>query len=314
MTDITSKQIQPYVSWKGTSGTYPVRSAIAPSNSRPSTNGAMANPQDYQSPFGKARPLKIWRKQLVPPQKNASSSKVTGNQLSVPGGSVVTGTATNCPSCDTNQDVASVNTMVFGNNSYLTAATPNKLYTNTDKLTDASSNIFNKCISSDPVSRVIKSGVTKLNKKYYTTSKAYLYARCQTFDQKATTVKRAGVAYYTPEGKPALPSDSETGAQVFNTGNCPTNCTNTGKPITTIYKPNNIEYAQQGAVDCSTRMMRLRQQAMNKNGASFASAYGAAAANAGKYSTIDTPYFIKSKVNVCNPALYRRTGVRTLCF
>lgn len=310
----TNTTSQPYESWKGTTGTIPVRNSIVPSNSRPSTNGVMENPNDYQSAFGTARPLKIWRKQLIPPKKTASASRVSGSQLSRPGGSVSTSTYVDCPSCADNTNVASINTMVFGNNAYLTTATPNKLFDNADYINDPANNIYDKCISCDPVSNIIKSGKTKLNKNYYTTTKAYLYARCQTFDQKATPEKRAGITYIDANGYPVYPSDSATGSQVYNTANCSTVCEGTGKRVSTIYKPNNTNYAVQGAVDSSTRMMRLRQQAMNKNGASFASAYGAAAANAGKYSTIDSPYFIKNKVNICNPALYHRNGQKTMCF
>lgn len=310
----TNTTTQSYESWKGTTGTIPVRNSIVPSNSRPSTNGVMENPNDYQSAFGTARPLKIWRKQLIPPKKTTSASKVSGSQLSRPGGSVSTSTSVNCPSCAENTNVASINTMVFGNNAYLTTTTPNKIYDNADYINDPANNIFNKCISCDPVSNIIKTGVTKLNKNYYTSTKAYLYARCQTFDQKATPVKRAGITYIDANGHPVYPSDSATGSQVYNTANCSTVCEGTGKRVSTIYKPNNTNYAVQGAVDSSTRMMRLRQQAMNKNGASFASAYGAAAANAGKYSTIDSPYFIKNKVNLYSPSLFHSNGHKTMCF
>lgn len=310
----TSTTEQRYESWKGTTQAYPTRSSIVPSNSRPSTNGVSENPDDYQSAFGTARPLKIWRKQLIPPKPNSSSSKASGNQLSMPGGSVMVSTAENCPECADSKSVASINTLVFGNNSYLTSKTPNKLYNNSEKYTEGGLNIYDKCISCDPESRVIKSGVTKLDKNYYATRSAYLRARGKTFAQKSTPQKRDGVTYVTSDGKPAYPSDSSTGSQVYNTPNCYTNC-GTGKTVTTIYKPSNINYGVQGAVDSGTRMMRLKQNAMNKNGASFDSAYGKAAVNAGKYSTISSPYFIKSKVNICSPNLFHRNGQRNvMCF
>ena len=313
MSSTTTTQ-QPYESWKGPAGSYPTRSGIVPSNSRPSSNGVSANPEEYQSAFGTARPLKIWRKQLIPPNPTISSAKASGNQLSMPGGSVMVAISNDCPKCHDSQDVASINQLVFGNHGYLTATTPNNLYSNAEKITDPSLNIYGKCVSCDPVSKVIKSGVTLLNKNYYTTREAYLRARCQTFAQKATPEKRAGVTYIDQNGKPVYPTDSPTGSQVYNTPNCPTNC-GSGKNVTTIYKPSNLNYAKQGAVDAGTRMMRLKQNAMNKNGVSFGSAYGNAAVNAGKYSTIASPYFIKSKVNVCNPSLYHRNGHRNLmCF
>ena len=305
---------QPYESWKGSNGSYPTRSGIVPSNSRPSSNGISANPEEYQSAFGTARPLKLWRKQLIPPKPSVSSAKISGNQLNMPGGSVMVSTSQDCPECADSKDVASVNTLVFGNNSYLTNQTPNKLYNNSEKITDVSLNIYNKCISCNPESRVIKSGVTLLNKNYYTTRDAYLRARGKSFQQKSTPQKRDGVTYITTDGKPVYPSDSSTGSQVYNTSNCYLDC-GTGKTVTTIYKPSNINYGVQGAVDSGTRMMRLKQNAMNKNGVSFTSAYGKAAVNAGKYSTISSPYFIKSKINVCQPSLYHRNGQRNvMCF
>lgn len=304
---------QPYESWKGNQGSYPVWNSIVPSNSRPSANGVMTNPDDYQSAFGTARPLKQWRKQLIPPIPSASSAKATGSQLSRPGGAVPVNTSVECPSCADSQNVASVNTLIFGNNAYLTSSTPNHIFTNGVEITEPSNNEYGKCISCDPVSNVIKSGTTLLKKNYYQTTKAYLYAKGQTFAQKSTFEKRAGVTYIGPDGNPVLPSDSPNGSQVYDIPNCPGLCPD-GQPVSTIYKPNNTNYAVQGAVDSSTRLMRLKQQAMNKNGASFSSAYGMAAANAGKYSTVSSPYFIKSKVNVCRPQTYYRYGNKTLCF
>lgn len=304
---------QPYESWKGPSGSYPVWNAITPSNSRPASNGAMENPEDYQSAFGTARPLKHWRKQLVPPVKSSSSAKASGDILNRPGGSVSINTSVLCPSCDDSQSVASVNTLVFGNNAYLTNSTPNPTYDGGATVTNPDSNEYGKCVSCDPESNVIKTGTTLLNKQYYQTTKGYLYSRGQTFSQKATPVKRAGVTYVDPEGNPLFPTDYANGPQMFNVPNCPTVCDD-NQPVATIYKPNNPNYAVQGAVDSSTRIMRLKQQAMNKNGASFSSAYGMAAANAGRYSTVSSPYFIKSKVNNCNRATYYRSGHKTLCF
>lgn len=81
----------------------------------------------------------------------------------------------------------------------------------------------------------------------------------------------------------------------------------------TIYKPNNVQFQQQGAVSSSGRLAKLKYDTITKNGASFRSAYGAQAANAGKYTASpNTPYFIKNKINVCNPSIYHRNGNKTL--
>lgn len=310
MTDTTK---QPYESWKGAPGSYPVWKNIVPSNSQPSTNGVSANPEDYQSAFGSARPLKVWRKQLIPPKPTKSSAKPSGRILDMPGGSVSVAQANDCPDCATSQNVANVNMLINGNFAYLTTATPNDLFSNAETLTDPANNIYEKCISCDPVSNIIKSGVTLLNKNYYTTTKAKLQARCQLYDQKSTPERRAGIQYFNADGTPAWPSDSVTGSQIFNTPNCPVGCPGSST-VSTIYKPSNVNFGVQGAVDSSTRLMRLKQNTMNKNGASFASAYGQAAANAGKYGTIVSPYFIKSKVNICYRDIYHRNGNKTMCF
>jgi len=309
MTDTVN---QPYISWKGRNGNWV---GGVPTSSQPSTNGPSTNPNDYQSAFGTARPLKVWRKQLVPPNITYSSLRRVGvDQVNAPGGIVSLGDASNCVSCVGSGNVGSTTTTVFGNYSYLTTETPNQFYNNATYFTDISDNIYNKCISCDPESNVIKSSTTLLSKKYYTTMGAYLQSKCRTYDQKSSPLQRSGITYVDAQGNPLWPSDSNNGPQVFNTPNCPKGC-QSGATVTTIYKPNNVNFGVQGAVDSSTRLLRLKQQTVNKNGASFTSAYGQAAANAGRYSANPVaPYFIKSKVNICQKAIYHRNGNKTMCF
>ena len=42
----------------------------------------------------------------------------------------------------------------------------------------------------------------------------------------------------------------------------------------TIYKPNNKKFSKQGSVESSTRLLRLKNDTINQNGASFRSAFG----------------------------------------
>ena len=42
----------------------------------------------------------------------------------------------------------------------------------------------------------------------------------------------------------------------------------------TIYKPNNKKFSTQGSVQSSTRLLRLKNDTINKNGASFRTAFG----------------------------------------
>lgn len=131
------------------------------------------------------------------------------------------------------------------------------------------------------------------NQKYYTDSRAYLRARCQTFDQKS----KIGEAV----------AGSTAG---FKSTNCyESGCENKQN---VIYKPSNNKFATQGAVSSGSRLLRLKVDTITRNANSF-SAYGHAAQNAGRYNGNSTaPYFLKSKENkgVC----FRRNGKMTMCF
>ena len=74
-------------------------------------------------------------------------------------------------------------------------------------------------------------------------------------------------------------------------------------PSQTIYKPNNVAFAKQGAVSGSTRLKKLVSDTVTMNGSSFYSAYGAHEANRGKYqgTNISGNYFLKTNkvVNSC---------------
>ena len=74
-------------------------------------------------------------------------------------------------------------------------------------------------------------------------------------------------------------------------------------PSQTIYKPNNVAFAKQGAVSGSTRIKKLVSDNVTMNGSSFYSAYGAHEANRGKYqgTNISGNYFLKTNkvVNSC---------------
>ena len=74
-------------------------------------------------------------------------------------------------------------------------------------------------------------------------------------------------------------------------------------PSQTIYKPNNVAFAKQGAVSGSTRLKKLVSDTVTMNGSSFYSAVGAHEANRGKYqgTNISGNYFLKTNkvVNSC---------------
>ena len=81
------------------------------------------------------------------------------------------------------------------------------------------------------------------------------------------------------------------------------------------YKPNNPQFAQQGAVSSSTRMLKLNVTTIEKNAALNKKAQTAALTSA---LTVNTPPFIpfvyKTKVPKCNPGLYTFNGNPKVCF
>ena len=266
-----------------------------PTWSRPLTNGPSATPISDGNAF-KARPIKHWRKQLNPniTQSVGNSRSSIGIPSDRPGGSVYLGVTANCKD-------------LCGNSSKIIIDIANNKNTIFDNTKDELGN----CVACNPERNIIKSATTILSKKYYSNTKGYLKSRSQTYEQKLRTMPVSGTTYTNTS--PIPPSDSPNGTQVWNTGDCLNFCKDeNGIPIskqaTTIYKPNNQQFSQQGAVSSGSRLARLKYNTITKNGASFRNAYSAAAANAGKYhGTSDAPYFIKSKEQrVCIP--YRRNG------
>ena len=329
---------QPYISWKGTS----TNSAV-PNYSRP-LDGSEKYPSG--SSFS-ARPIKHWRKQLSTVHHSSRARPGVGMPMDLPGGSVYLGNTasnTSCTNClDDNGDVGNETTGLKEN--ILKTNDTNFTYNPEDSLYDC---IENKpvCVACNPVNNIIRPATTVISKKYYSDTKGYLQSRCTSYNQKLSVNPTPGVTYFNAAGQPLYPTDEPNGPQVRSTQNCFTNCnTCTGcqtchtcnkactdctnvatcttcasnnvcviTPATTIYKPNNRQFAVQGAVSSGARIDRLKYNTITTNGGSFYSAWGAAGANAGRYQgTSDGPYFLKSKFNVCEPAMYHKNGNKRIC-
>ena len=268
--------ISPYVTWKSIS----TNSAV-PSNSRPDLNAS--------GPAFKAQPINHWRKQLIPNSESGGRNRRAGVGIpfDTPGGSVYLG------------DVAS-NTACLLNGTDSTVGIKENIirFDNTNFVYDDP----NGCISvaCNPVKKIIKRGTTIINKEkpYYPDMKSYLRARNQLYEQKLTALPISTITYLDANNNLLIPSDASDGPQVRKTQNC-NHCANSTNSAT-IYKPNNTTFAQQGAVDSSSRIARLKLNTINKNAESFKTTFGTTAP---KYmGTSETPYFLKSKYQVCVPA------------
>ena len=294
---------QPYISWKGKS----TFSAI-PKWSRPLSSN---NKTDNGIAF-KARPIKHWRKQLYTTDTTGSSRTSTIIPFDRPGSTTYLGVSSNCNCLDSSSNylidnIPNTKNIKFEESNYVVGPNQSRV-----------------CISCNPEKNIIKSGLTEKlinpvnstsipKQKYNYNTNSYLRSKCALYEQRLTGVRITGNEYIIPGTNiPSQPNNSYLGSQVRNTLDCSSKCNN--NPVKIIYKPNNAQYGKQGAVSSSSRIQRLKLNTINKNGASFSTAWGAAASNAGKYNSNNiAPYFVKSKNNVCNKSLYHRNGNKRVC-
>ena len=324
--------------------------SIVPGLSRPLANGVDENSTENQmsnGPAFKARPIKHWRRQLRPSTFGGittSGSRVATISLATTPGGEVYRASNDCLCADIKggnaytisekfhkqgEDSLTAYELNSGvkieNDGYVQVGNPAAPEGTNENYQILTGRYNTKCISCTPQANVIKPATTLLSKAYYTTHEAYMKSRTNTYEQKLLTVPIQGTNanYYDANGQLKWPSDSPNGSQVYATTDQynpqSTRTCNGRKSGTTIFKPNNRQYACQGAVDSSTRLDRLKQTTVNKNAASLKEAFGAEGASSCAYRGIsDTPYFLKSKYQppICSQknlgAVYRQN--HTVCF
>lgn len=283
-------EISPYISWKATS-----TNSIAPSNSRPNLSAP-------GTPF-KANPLRSWRKQLIPNSNSGAPNRRAGvgMPMDTPGGSVYLGkTPTNTTCLRYAKDMGA-----FGLKENM------EKYDNINcnpKADDCFFDVSNNRMARITGPRRIRPSTTLLSKKYYTDHKAYMRSRSLLYDQKLTAIPLPNVTYLDAQGALLYPNSTNTmrktqDCTISNTGT--SSCQAAGK---TVYKPNNIKFAKQGAVDSSDRLTRLKLDTVNKNALSYKAVFGSSASR--YLGMASTPYFTKSKYQVCVPMTL--TGQKTV--
>ena len=294
---------------------------------RPNTNGVPPNinQRDFEGPEFKARPIKHWRRQHVPTTvanasnsagavSNSSSGRRTatvGLLIDRPGAVSYLGTNSDCKCVEPGGNSYTISEQ-FGENKKASGTiienqgTVNINYDNGNPNGDGyeiNTGIYEtKRICCNPQNNVIRSASTLLSRAYYSDTTGYLKSRCKTYQQNASINRSANVQYTGGDSELLWPTSSVTGPQVYRTNDTyqprvnPYACNNTGGASTIIFKPNNRQYSVQGAVDSSTRMERLKLNAINTNANSLRTAFGNEAASACRFTgSGDTPFFLKNK-------------------
>ena len=225
-----------------------------------------------------ARPLPQWRKQYQSTLANNRNASV-GMPMDRPGGSnQVSSKTIQCKTCDGSSTI------------------------NTNIMNDVSS-----CTKCNPIQ-----SNTRVSDNEYKDTSSYLQSRCYTSEQNTSTQRISSINYFTNEGTPINPSDSPSGTQVYETKNCFINPNNNIQCNKTIYKPNNVQYAQQGGVSSGSRICRLKYNTLNNNGAAFNSASGALGFNTGRYQTEPSPSYFNNNTPQ-RAVFHRKTGSNNYC-
>ena len=332
-------QRQPYIPWKAQTQ---MLSSAVPTWSRPIVNGPVTpvvktfggvQRVEYDrdnGTFGKARPIKHWRKQLDPQNYSGRGRPGVGMPMDVPGGKVALGknlTSTDC-NCE---NAKRLSDYVMPDNRYKNLDRNNEDLAKMKFLNPDRDDPHVVCVACSPQANVTKPATTVLSKKYYTDSRAYLKARNKRYKQNLSGTEMQGIRYYdNPQNEfdeskadnRLWPSDNQNGIrwqgpQIRAGPNCTTNCS-TIQRSKLIYKPSNREFSVQGAVDSSSRIERLKLNTITKSASSMGGRnnkgpFGMEGVNASRYrGSYTAPYFLKSKNEICRP--YHIHQNHSVCF
>lgn len=291
--------------------------SVVPGLHRPNTNGVPSNihQHDFDGPEFKARPIKHWRRQLVPTTINTGSGISGPSQPIGSSGqrNATVGLLMDRPGAVSYVGDASCECVQQPGNSYTISEHFLEVPKNKGTIVENQGVINNgdyeintgiystRCIGCNPQNNVIKSASSLLSRAYYSDTTGYLKSRCKTYQQNASINRTSGVTYLGPNGQHIWATSSANGSQVYQTNDIykprvnPHACGGSGaSPV--IFKPNNYQYSVQGAVDSSTRIEKLKLNTINTNANSLRSAFGNEAASACKFTgSGDTPYFLKNK-------------------
>ena len=243
---------QPYLTWKGR-GLFANSIGVTAGNRRPLTNKDSSN--DTLQHFGLPRPIKHYRRGYSIGNTPSTTSSTGGNLVSqlmdTPGGFILQQNEEENVACKGCQGIAV--TSEWNPNTNLTETPSPQTQTSAFCCNQEKNTLTH-----------VRSASTKLKPNYYTTAEKYLRQRCRMFNQNQYNYLSHG----NGDGKPGAPSTINNSYK----SNCNPNVysvdidtTDTTGCQNVVYKPSNYQYATQGAVSSSDRMLKLNLDTINKN-------------------------------------------------
>ena len=286
---VSALKAQPFPAQGYKNPAHVVRQA-GPGWARPRVNGANSLPGYPQGvdPIaykGRARPLRHWRRQLVPVKGSGANTAAVGIPSDTPGGMVALGCLNTPAECKANPCDPAKNTdncrcpgdtaVVLSENVTVTSDCHCTIVPGTGT---GPSNPAVMCCRprSAPIRRSANTCIQLAN-GYHSSTQGYLYARCKPYAQNQGAGRCAASGTPTPH-----PSHSCSGKypHSFRSLTCPDgSCPGDGaatKAPTHVYNPSNKQFQVQGAVSSGDRIARLRHAALRTNKASLKACWNSA--------------------------------------
>ena len=246
---------QPYLTWKGR-GLLANPNGVTAGNRRPLTNNDPSNNTIHSNQsFGLPRPIKHYRRGYsiggTPSTNSSTGGNLVSQLMDTPGGFILQKNEEENIPCNSCQGIAVTSEW--------------KPTTNISENPVPQTQTKEFCCNQEKTSlQRVRPASTKLKPKYYTTAEKYLRQRCRLFNQNQYNYLSSG----NDEGKPGAPTTIDNSYKSNcnpNVYNVDIDTTNTTGCKNVVYKPSNYQYATQGAVSSSNRMLKLNVDTINKN-------------------------------------------------
>ena len=261
--------------------------SVGPTSSQPQTNlDYLTKDNNYirstrvtnfysKKPKGPLNPIKHWRKQLQPKQGHITGKQSLNLVMWNPGTTITLTQDSSC--CEDVLDTYLFNGFVDNSNCNCEKD---------DVIRNELSN-YQPVVFNNPA-RITrpKSSQTILKKNYYSDTRNYLKSRVKLYEQNQLLSQKSHNPLIKNNGDPInqrLPPSSTNwvyadnnkrlGSQSFNSTYCISDpsscCPDTSCKTNVTFKPNNPFFAQQGAVDSSTRILQAKYKTITKNNYNF---------------------------------------------